>query len=211
MAKKTVADIDVSGKTVLVRVDFNVPQDEAGAITDDRRIRMALPTISKILEGGGKVVLMSHLGRPGGKGFEEKFSLAPVAKKLEDLLGRSVTLASDTGGSDSQAKATSGPGGFVATDTAPSEAPDAPAAGPVESNTTTRRPACARCQATEAPTMPAPMTATSYPRDLAKLRIPLPSGETLSPYKSAHDAKSRPKVTNFLSCSLRVPVIVGDL
>jgi len=105
MAKKTVADIDVSGKTVLVRVDFNVPQDEAGAITDDRRIRMALPTISKILEGGGKVVLMSHLGRPGGKGFEEKFSLAPVAKKLEDLLGRPVTLASDTGGSDSQAKA----------------------------------------------------------------------------------------------------------
>jgi len=105
MAKKTVADIDVSGKTVLVRVDFNVPQDEAGAITDDRRIRMALPTISKILEGGGKVVLMSHLGRPGGKGFEEKFSLAPVAKKLEDLLGRPVTLASDTGGSDSQSKA----------------------------------------------------------------------------------------------------------
>ena len=88
MAKKTVADIDVSGKTVLVRVDFNVPQDDAGAITDDRRIRMALPTISKILEGGGKVVLMSHLGRPGGTGFEEKFSLAPVATKLAELLGR---------------------------------------------------------------------------------------------------------------------------
>lgn len=105
MAKKTVADIDVSGKTVLVRVDFNVPQDDAGAITDDRRIRMALPTISKILEGGGKVVLMSHLGRPGGTGFEEKFSLAPVATKLAELLGRPVTLAGDTGGSDSQAKA----------------------------------------------------------------------------------------------------------
>jgi phosphoglycerate kinase len=105
MAKKTVADIDVSGKTVLVRVDFNVPQDDAGAITDDRRIRMALPTISKILEGGGKVVLMSHLGRPGGTGFEEKFSLAPVATKLAELLGRPVTLAEDTGGSDSQAKA----------------------------------------------------------------------------------------------------------
>ncbi len=105
MAKKTVADIDVSGKTVLVRVDFNVPQDDAGAITDDRRIRMALPTISKILEGGGKVVLMSHLGRPGGTGFEEKFSLAPVATKLAELLGRPVTLADDTGGSDSQAKA----------------------------------------------------------------------------------------------------------
>ncbi|MGA0039244.1 MAG: phosphoglycerate kinase [Pirellulales bacterium] len=105
MAKKTVADIDVSGKTVLVRVDFNVPQDDKGAITDDRRIRMALPTITKILAGGGKVVLMSHLGRPGGKGFEEAFSLAPVAEKLAELLGRPVTLASDTGGSDSQAKA----------------------------------------------------------------------------------------------------------
>lgn len=105
MAKKTVADIDVSGKTVLVRVDFNVPQDDKGVITDDRRIRMALPTISKILAGGGKVVLMSHLGRPGGKGFEEAFSLAPVAEKLAELLGRPVTLASDTGGSDSQAKA----------------------------------------------------------------------------------------------------------
>lgn len=105
MAKKTVADIDVSGKTVLVRVDFNVPQDDSGAITDDRRIRMALPTISKILEGGGKVVLMSHLGRPGGKGFEEAFTLAPVAAKLAELLGRPVELASDTGGSDSQAKA----------------------------------------------------------------------------------------------------------
>ena len=105
MAKKTVADIDVSGKTVLVRVDFNVPQDDTGAITDDRRIRMALPTISKILEGGGKVVLMSHLGRPGGSGFEEKFSLQPVATKLAELLGRPVTLAADTGGSDSQGKA----------------------------------------------------------------------------------------------------------
>jgi len=105
MAKKTVADIDVSGKTVLVRVDFNVPQDDAGTITDDRRIRMALPTITKILEGGGKVILMSHLGRPGGKGFEEAFSLAPVAEKLSALLSRPVTLANDTGGSDSQAKA----------------------------------------------------------------------------------------------------------
>ncbi len=114
MAKKTVADIDVSGKTVLVRVDFNVPQDDTGAITDDRRIRMAVPTISKILEGGGRVVLMSHLGRPGGKGFEEAFSLAPVAHKLAELLGRPVTLAGDTGGSDSQAKAAAlGEGGVL--------------------------------------------------------------------------------------------------
>ena len=114
MAKKTVADIDVSGKTVLVRVDFNVPQDDTGAITDDRRIRMAVPTISKILEGGGRVVLMSHLGRPGGKGFEEAFSLAPVAHKLAELLGRPETLAGDTGGSDSQAKAAAlGEGGVL--------------------------------------------------------------------------------------------------
>ena len=114
MAKKTVADIDVSGKTVLVRVDFNVPQDDTGAITDDRRIRMAVPTISKILEGGGRVVLMSHLGRPGGKGFEEAFSMAPVAHKLAELLGRPVTLAGDTGGSDSQAKAAAlGEGGVL--------------------------------------------------------------------------------------------------
>ena len=114
MAKKTVADIDVSGKTVLVRVDFNVPQDDTGALTDDRRIRMAVPTISKILEGGGRVVLMSHLGRPGGKGFEEAFSLAPVAHKLAELLGRPVTLAGDTGGSDSQAKAAAlGEGGVL--------------------------------------------------------------------------------------------------
>ena len=114
MAKKTVADIDVSGKTVLVRVDFNVPQDDTGAITDDRRIRMAVPTISKILEGGCRVVLMSHLGRPGGKGFEEAFSLAPVAHKLAELLGRPVTLAGDTGGSDSQAKAAAlGEGGVL--------------------------------------------------------------------------------------------------
>ena len=114
MAKKTVADIDVSGKTVLVRVDFNVPQDDTGAITDDRRIRTAVPTIAKILEGGGRVVLMSHLGRPGGKGFEEAFSLAPVAHKLAELLGRPVTLAGDTGGSDSQAKAAAlGEGGVL--------------------------------------------------------------------------------------------------
>ena len=82
MARKTVADIDPAGKTVLVRVDFNVPQDDAGAITDDRRIRMALPTIRSIIDRGGKAVLMSHLGRPAGKGFEQAYSLAPVAERL---------------------------------------------------------------------------------------------------------------------------------
>ena len=105
MPKQSVADLDPAGKTVLVRVDFNVPQDDSGAITDDRRIRMALPSIRSILDRGGKAVLMSHLGRPAGKGFEAEFSLAPVAKRLGELLGRPVALAADTGGPDSHAKA----------------------------------------------------------------------------------------------------------
>jgi len=113
MAKQSVADIDPKGKTVLVRVDFNVPQDDSGAITDDRRIRMALPTIRSILDRGGKAVLMSHLGRPAGKGHEPAFSLAPVARRLGELLGRPVVLAADTGGSDSQAKAKALPAGGV--------------------------------------------------------------------------------------------------
>ena len=113
MAKKSVADIDPTGKTILVRVDFNVPQDDAGGITDDRRIRMALPTIRSILDRGGKAVLMSHLGRPAGKGYEPAFSLAPVATRLGELLGRPVALAADTGGPDSQAKAKALPAGGV--------------------------------------------------------------------------------------------------
>lgn len=113
MAKKSVAALDPAGKTVLVRVDFNVPQDDTGAITDDRRIRMALPTIRSIIDRGGKAVLMSHLGRPAGKGFEAEFSLAPVAKRLGELLGTPVTLASDTGGPDAHAKARSLPAGGV--------------------------------------------------------------------------------------------------
>ena len=95
MPKKSVADLDPRGKTLLVRVDFNVPQDDAGAITDDRRIRMALPTIRSILDRGGRAVLMSHLGRPAGKGAEPAFSLAPVAKRLGELLGHPVALATD--------------------------------------------------------------------------------------------------------------------
>ncbi|MFM8634923.1 MAG: phosphoglycerate kinase [Planctomycetia bacterium] len=113
MAKKTVADIDPKGKAVLVRVDFNVPQDDAGAITDDRRIRMALPTIRSILDRGGRAILMSHLGRPAGKGFEQACSLAPVAQRLGELLGKPVTIAGDTGGADSHAKASSLPAGGV--------------------------------------------------------------------------------------------------
>jgi phosphoglycerate kinase len=114
VAKKTVAEIDPQGKAFLVRVDFNVPQDDAGAITDDRRIRMALPTIASILDRGGKAILMSHLGRPAGKGVEPAFSLAPVADRLGQLLGRPVSLAADTGGADSHAKAQAlAPGGVL--------------------------------------------------------------------------------------------------
>jgi len=113
MPKKSVADIDPQGKTILVRVDFNVPQDDGGAITDDRRIRMALPTIRSIVDRGGRAVLMSHLGRPAGKGVEPEFSLAPVARRLGELLGRPVTLAADTGGADSHAKARALPAGGV--------------------------------------------------------------------------------------------------
>jgi phosphoglycerate kinase len=113
MPKQTVASLDPTRKAVLVRVDFNVPQDDSGAITDDRRIRMALPTIRSIIDRGGKAILMSHLGRPGGKGFEAEFSLAPVATRLGELLGKPVELASDTGGPDSQAKAKTLPAGGV--------------------------------------------------------------------------------------------------
>ena len=105
MPKQTVAALDPAGKAILVRVDFNVPQDDSGTITDDRRIRMALPTIRAIIDRGGKAILMSHLGRPAGKGFEAEFSLAPVARRLGELLGRPVAVASDTGGADSHAKA----------------------------------------------------------------------------------------------------------
>jgi len=106
MSKKTVADLCVAGKKIIIRVDFNVPQDEkTGAITDDRRIRMALPSIKSVLERGGAVILMSHLGRPEGKGFEAAFSMKPVAEMLAKLAGQPVILAGDTGGADSKAKA----------------------------------------------------------------------------------------------------------
>ena len=104
MAKQSVADLDPAGKTVLVRVDFNVPQDSDGTITDDRRIRMAVPTIRSILDRGGKAILMSHLGRPKGE-VNPKLSLAPVAQRLGELLEKPVALATDTGGKDSTEKA----------------------------------------------------------------------------------------------------------
>lgn len=94
MNKKTVKDIDVKGKKVLVRCDFNVPQDENGNITDTRRIVSSLPTIKYLLENGAKVILCSHLGRPKGE-VKKEFSLAPVAKELSKELGREVKLAGD--------------------------------------------------------------------------------------------------------------------
>lgn len=104
MAKKTIADIDPSGKVVLMRVDFNVPQDDAGKITDDRRIRMALPSIESVINRGGKLVLMSHLGRPKGKGVEPEFSLVGAAQRLGELIGKPVAFAADTVGADAEAK-----------------------------------------------------------------------------------------------------------
>jgi len=94
MNKKTVRDIDVKGKKVIVRCDFNVPQDSEGRITDDRRIVGALPTIKYLLENGAKVILMSHLGRPK-EGYDVKYSLKPVAVRLSELLGQEVKLAED--------------------------------------------------------------------------------------------------------------------
>ncbi|MEM9295987.1 MAG: phosphoglycerate kinase [Planctomycetota bacterium] len=102
MSKKTIAELDPSGKRVLIRVDFNVPL-RGGEVTDDRRIRMALPTIQSVLDRGGSCVLMSHLGRPSGKGFEADYSLAPAAKKLGELLGKPVAMASDCVGEAAKA------------------------------------------------------------------------------------------------------------
>ncbi|MEQ1830361.1 MAG: phosphoglycerate kinase, partial [Pirellula sp.] len=100
MAKKLISNIECQGKVVLMRVDFNVPQDESGAITDDRRIRMAIPSIESVIQRGGKLVLMSHLGRPKGKGPEPEFTLKPAAERLSELLGRPVAFAIDTVGPD---------------------------------------------------------------------------------------------------------------
>ncbi|MCR2043114.1 phosphoglycerate kinase [Anaerosalibacter massiliensis] len=92
--KKTVEDLQVEGKRVLVRCDFNVPMDDNRNITDDTRIVSALPTIKYLIENGGKVVLMSHLGRPKGKA-DSKFSLEPVSKRLSELLNKEVKFAKD--------------------------------------------------------------------------------------------------------------------
>ena len=102
MNKKTVKDIDVKGKKVLVRVDFNVPLDENKNITDETRINAALPTIKYLLDNGAAVILCSHLGRPKGE-FNMKYSLAPVAAKLKELFPGKVTFATDVIGDSAKA------------------------------------------------------------------------------------------------------------
>lgn len=97
MDKATVRDVDLAGKRVLMRADFNVPLDDAAKITDDSRIRAALPTIQYVLDHGASLVLMSHLGRPDGQ-VNPKFSLRPVAERLSELLGNPVALAPDSTG-----------------------------------------------------------------------------------------------------------------
>ena len=136
--KKTVKDIDVKGRKVLLRCDFNVPQDKAtGAITDDKRIRAALPTIQYLLDQGAAVIACSHLGKPepsfdkwakkqAEKGKDpasltkekwektlEALCMEPVAKRLSELLGRDVVLAADVVGPDAQAKAAALKGGEI--------------------------------------------------------------------------------------------------
>src|SRR5512136_3064553 len=94
MNKKTVKDIDLKGKRVLMRVDFNVPMDK-GVVTDDKRIKASQPTIQYVLDQGAALILMSHLGRPKGAGFDPEFSLRPAAEALSKLLGRPVKMAPD--------------------------------------------------------------------------------------------------------------------
>jgi len=102
MSLKTVEDICVKGKKVLVRCDFNVPMDDEGNITNDNRIVGALPTIKYLVEQGAKVILCSHMGRPKGE-FNMKYSLAPVAKRLAELLGKEVKMAADVVGDSAKA------------------------------------------------------------------------------------------------------------
>ncbi|MCC7299655.1 MAG: phosphoglycerate kinase [Verrucomicrobia bacterium] len=104
MKKLTIRDVDVKGHRVLMRVDFNVPVKE-GKVGDLTRITAAIPTIKYVLEKGGSLVLMSHLGRPKGKGYEAEFSLKPVAAKLEELLGKPVKFGTDCVGAETIAQA----------------------------------------------------------------------------------------------------------
>ena len=104
MPKRTVRDLDVRGKKVLVRVDFNVPQTESGDVADDRRIRAALPTLNDVLNRGGSLILVSHLGRPSGDpAADAPFRMNPVATRLAELIGRPVKKTDDTVGPQAQA------------------------------------------------------------------------------------------------------------
>jgi phosphoglycerate kinase len=102
---KSISDLDIAGKTVMLRSDFNVPlaKDGSGVITDDGRIVASLPTIKALIAGGAKVVILAHLGRPKGVGFEASGSLAPVAARLGELLGQEIALAGDVSGDSARA------------------------------------------------------------------------------------------------------------
>src|SRR5271165_1893374 len=102
MSKLTIQDLDLRGKRVFIRVDFNVPLKD-GVVTDDTRIRETLPTLKLAIEKGGRLVLASHLGRPKG-GPDPKYSMKPAAKKLEELLGKPVAFATDCVGAEAEAK-----------------------------------------------------------------------------------------------------------
>jgi phosphoglycerate kinase len=104
MAKKSIADVNVAGKTVLMRVDFNVPLDDNCNVTDDRRVRMAVPSIKSVIDRGGKLILCSHLGQPKDGEDQSKFSLKPAAATLSALLGKPVIFATDTVDADATAK-----------------------------------------------------------------------------------------------------------
>ncbi|OJW26321.1 MAG: phosphoglycerate kinase [Planctomycetales bacterium 71-10] len=115
MPKQTVRDLDVKGKKVLVRVDFNVPQAKDGAVADDRRIRSALPTLNDVLDRGGSLILISHLGRPkGDPATDAPFKLDKVAARLAELIGKPVEKADDTVGPSAQKLASElKPGGIL--------------------------------------------------------------------------------------------------
>lgn len=102
MPKANIDQVDVAGKTVLMRVDFNVPLDDNLNITDDRRIEMALQSIKSVVDRDGKLILISHLGRPKGDAGDSKFSLKPTANRLSELLGKPVAFATDTIGESAQ-------------------------------------------------------------------------------------------------------------
>ena len=104
MAKRSIADVNVAGKTVLMRVDFNVPLDDNCNVTDDRRVRMAIPSIKSVIDRGGKVILCSHLGRPEPGQDNSKESLKPAADVLATLLGKPVAFATDAVDADASAK-----------------------------------------------------------------------------------------------------------